>query len=315
MTASKERIVLFGGAGFIGSHMAEDLANAGYRVRVFGKPDGDWRNVRILETRVELFPGDFYNQVDVRAALQGCDAAVHLIASTIPATSNSNPAYDVESSLIPTLRFLDEARARGLARIFFVSSGGTIYGRARQIPIPEEHPTEPLCSYAVVKLAIEKYLGLHAHLHGGAATVLRFSNPYGERQNPAGAQGAIAVFLGRVFDGRAIEIWGTGEVVRDYIDIKDAVRAFRLLLEQPPASAVYNVGSGQGVSLNALVDEIRAVTGRDVAVTRKPGRAVDVPVNVLDTARLRDAVGWRPEIPLREGIARTWDWIRQDRWR
>jgi UDP-glucose 4-epimerase len=259
---------------------------------------------------VEVHEGDFSNQVDVREALKGCSAAVHLVSSTLPATSNENPAYDIESNVVSTLRFLDESRAQGLRRILFISSGGTIYGRARDLPITEDHPTDPLCSYAIGKLAIEKYLELYRHFHGLQYSIFRFANPYGERQNPAGAQGAVAVFLGRVLMRQPIEIWGSGDAVRDYVYIGDAVRAVRMVLERDPPDRLFNVGSGVGISINELVEEIRKATGSQVSVVRKPGRPLDVAANVLDSSRLARNVGWTPQVTLAEGLKKTWEWMK-----
>lgn len=308
--SDRDRVVILGGGGFIGSHLAEDLVAAGYPVRVFDKTNCYWGNIESIIDRVEVCEGDFLNQVDIREALKGCPVVVHLVSTTLPSSSNDNPVYDLEANVVSTLRLLDEARAQGVKRILFISTGGTIYGRASSLPIPEEHPTEPLCSYGIGKLCIEKYLGLYRHLHGLDYTILRFANPYGERQNPASAQGAVAVFLGRILAGQPIEIWGDGEAVRDYVYVKDAVPAFRLVLERRPAERVFNVGSGRGTSINQLVEEIRVVTGSAVEVQRKPGRPLDVPANVLDSARLRQAVGWAPSVPLADGLKRTWEWMR-----
>lgn len=307
--SERPRVVILGGGGFIGSHLAEDLVGAGYPVRVFDKSNAYWGNVAPLLERIELREGDFVNQVDLRDALDGCAVAIHLVSATLPATSNENPIYDVEANVVGTLRLLDEARRAGTQRLLFISSGGTVYGRPRRVPIPEDHPTEPLCSYGIGKLAIEKYLALYQHLHGLRSTVLRFANPFGERQNPGAHQGAVAVFLGRVLAGLPIEIWGDGEVMRDYIYIKDAVTAFRRVLETDPPGAVFNVGSGRGTTLNQLIERIERVTGRSVAVARRPGRALDVPVNVLDTTRLREATGWEPAWSMDEGLLRTWRWL------
>lgn len=303
------RVVILGGGGFIGSHLAEELLAAGYPVRVFDKTNCYWGNIESIIDRVEILEGDFLNQMDVREALRGCRVVVHLVSTTLPSSSNDNPVYDLEANVVSTLRLLDEARAQKVERILFISSGGTVYGPAARLPIAEDHPTEPLCSYAIGKLTIEKYLALYRNLHGLDYHVLRCSNPYGERQNPAAAQGAVAVFLGRVLAGQPVDIWGTGEVVRDYLHVKDAARAFRLVIEKRPQERIFNVGSGQGVSINQLVNEMRAVTGRDIQVRRKPGRALDVPANVLDSGRIRKAVGWAPAISLADGLRRTWEWM------
>lgn len=309
--SERDRIVIFGGAGFIGSHLTEELLAHGWPVRVFDKTRGDWRNLAKVQDRVEMLEGDFVNQVDVRTALDGCRTAIHLVSTTLPSSSNENPAYDIESNVIASLNFLDEARRAGVTRILFISSGGTVYGPAQRIPIDEDHPTEPACSYGIGKLAIEKYLALYHRLYGLNSAVLRFSNPYGERQNPAAAQGAVAVFLGRVQRGEPIDLWGDGSAVRDYLYIKDGVRAFRQVLENPEASGVFNVGSGEGTSLVSLIEAIRRATARPVVVNRLPGRPLDVPTNVLDSGRLTRLTGWRADTDLETGLARTWAWMNE----
>jgi UDP-glucose 4-epimerase len=305
------RVVLLGGAGFIGSHLAEELLSKGYRVRVFGKTTGDWSNIAAIADRVERVQGDFHNEVDVRRALEHCEIAVHLVASTVPATSNLNPFYDVETNLVPTLRMLDVARSLRVRRLCFISSGGTVYGRAATIPIPEDHPTEPLCSYGITKLAIEKYIALYRQLFGVDFVICRLSNPYGERQRTVGAQGAVAVFLARLFAGQPIEIWGDGSVVRDYVYVKDAVRAIRLVLEQNSDERIFNVGSQIGMSLNDLVRQIQQVTGKLPDVVHKPGRSLDVPISILDTSRLRRVTGWAPEWSFESGLLNTWKWMQE----
>jgi UDP-glucose 4-epimerase len=306
---AKPRVVVFGGAGFIGSHLVEDLLSHGWPVRAFDKSRGDWRNLAAVAGRVETVEGDFINRVDVRQALDGCGTAIHLVSATLPSSSNENPAYDIEANVIASLNFLEECRAAGVTRVLFISSGGTVYGPAHRLPIPEDHPTEPACSYGIGKLAIEKYLALYGRLHGLSSAVLRLSNPFGERQNPAAAQGAVAVFLGRVLRGEPIDLWGDGSAVRDYLYIADGVRAFRRVLETPEATGIFNVGSGVGTSLTELIDAIGRVTGRKVLVNRLPGRPLDVPANVLDCSRLTAATGWRPEVDLEAGLARTWAWM------
>jgi UDP-glucose 4-epimerase len=156
---------------------------------------------------------------------------------------------------------------------------------------------------------VEKYLGLFNHLHGLDYSVLRVSNPYGPYQDPGGQQGAIAVFLHRLYTGQLVTIWGDGRVVRDYLYVADLVDALVLAGELETRQKVLNVGSGQGTSLNELSALIAEVTGERPEVEYRPGRALDVPANVLDVARARDELGWSPRTELAEGIVRTWDWI------
>jgi UDP-glucose 4-epimerase len=304
--------VVLGGAGFLGSHLTEALLARGARVRVFDRENVDLRNLEGVSGPWEFVGGDLGSESDQERAVEGAQSLFHLVSTTIPATSNQDPAFDVETNLLATVRLLERARSVPIERVVFVSSGGTIYGRPLHIPIAEDHPTEPLVSYGVVKLAVEKYLGLYHHLYGLSYRVVRLSNPYGPRQRAGGAQGAATVFLARVHAGQPIEIWGDGGVVRDYIFVKDAVEGMLAAHDHPAASGTYNIGSGTGTSLKDLVAAIGEVTGRAIDVRYTPGRAFDVPANVLDITRARRELGWAPRTSLEEGLRLTWDWLEGD---
>jgi UDP-glucose 4-epimerase len=311
LLAPRPRTVVFGGGGFIGSHIAEELLEHGYPVKVFARPGAASLLPASLSSSVPLVSGDFMNEADVSRALEECELAIHAVSSTIPANSNQAPTFDAETNLLPTLRFLDEARRRGVKRVLFLSSGGTVYGRAARLPIGEDAPTFPLCSYGIVKLALEKYLHMYADLYGLRHTIVRLANPYGERQSPSRRQGAIAVFLDRLAREQPLEVFGDGSIVRDYVYIRDASRAIRLLIEADESDGVFNIGTGVGTSLADLIEHIRATTGRTVEVKKLPGRKVDVPANVLSFHKLERLTGWKPSCGLAEGIGRTWEWHRR----
>jgi UDP-glucose 4-epimerase len=300
--------LVLGGAGFIGSHLAEALARDGQRVRIFDRPHVD----RLPQLqRFELFTGDFLNPQALAPALAGAEVVFHLISTTLPKNSNDNPAYDVESNVLGTLRLLELCREHKVRKLVFVSSGGTVYGPPRSVPVREDHPTEPICSYGVHKLMVEKYLQLEHHLHGLDYAVVRPPNLYGPRQRLDTAQGAVAVFLDRALRGEPIEIWGDGSVVRDYIYIADAVDALLKASQFKGEPRVFNLGSGRGTSLKELVAEIEKLVGKQVKVNYSAARALDVPVNVLDASAAAQHLGWRASTPLAEGLRRTYDWLRE----
>ena len=299
--------LVLGGAGFIGSHLAEALARDGHRVRIFDRPHVD----RLPQLqRFELFTGDFLNPQALAPAIAGAEVVFHLISTTLPKNSNDNPAYDVESNVLGTLRLLELCRRHKVRKLVFVSSGGTVYGPPRSTPVREDHPTEPICSYGVHKLMVEKYLQLEHHLHGLDYSVVRPPNLYGPRQRLDTAQGAVAVFLDRALRGEPIEIWGDGSVVRDYIYVADAVEALVKASRFKGEPRVFNLGSGRGTSLKELVAEIEKLLGKPVKVTYSAARALDVPVNVLDASAAAQHLGWRASTPLAEGLRRTYDWLR-----
>jgi UDP-glucose 4-epimerase len=193
----------------------------------------------------------------------------------------------------------------------FISSGGTVYGIPQRIPVPEDHPTDPIVSYGIAKLAIEKYLHLHWALHGLEYSVLRVANPYGERQRADNAQGAVAVFLKNALAGQTVEIWGDGSVTRDYVYIEDVVDAFVKAMQYDGEPRVFNVGSGQGRSLNEVLTTIEELLGSPVERRYLPVRKFDVPVNVLDITRAREFLTWQPRVSFHEGLRRTLEWMRQ----
>ncbi len=300
--------LILGGNGFIGSHLVDKLLAEGQHVRVFDKYEERYRKPNPL---VDYRYGDFGNRGLLAEALAGIDIVFHLVSTTLPKTSNDDPAFDVQSNVIETLFLLEQCISKKIKKIIFVSSGGTIYGKPVKLPISEDSPTDPECSYGITKLTIEKYLSLFNHLYGLDYTIVRPSNPYGSRQDPLGIQGAISVFLGRVARNEQIEIWGDGEVVRDYIFIEDLVSGIYKAATMNATSRIFNLGCGEGHSLNAIVDVIRRVTGADVSVKYTERRSFDVPAIYLDIARAKKELDWMPVTSLEAGIRKTWEFVRE----
>jgi UDP-glucose 4-epimerase len=302
--SASRRCLVLGGGGFLGGHLVEALQAAGYEVRIFDRLPRRSSSMAAA-AGTEWFEGDFGNRGDVAGALDGCDVAFHLVATTLPRTSNDDPVHDLESNLLPTVRFLDLALEHGLKRVVFASSGGTVYGPPSQVPVPETHPTRPLCSYGIHKLAIEQYLHMYQSLHGLEYCVLRLSNPFGERQRSDSSQGAVAVFLDSALRGDVVTVWGDGSAVRDYIYVGDVARAFCRAATYEAPAGVFNIGSGHGHSVNQLLAAIEELLDRPVPRRYVPGRPFDVPINVLDTALARTVLGWQPAVSFRDGLERT----------
>ena len=305
--------LVLGGAGFIGSHLAEALAQQGLRVKLFDRPHVDRLPLFPRAKGFELFTGDFLNPRALAPALDGTQVVFHLVSTTLPKNSNDNPVYDVESNVLGSLRLLELCREHGVGKLVYVSSGGTVYGVPRTTPIAEDHPTEPISSYGIHKLMVEKYLALAHRLHGLEYRIVRPANLYGPQQRLDIAQGAVAVFLDRALRDQPIQIWGDGSVVRDYVYVADAVNAMLKVASFEGAQRIFNVGSGSGTSLNQLVAEIEKLLGRGVKVEHTGSRAVDVPVNVLDASLAARHLGWRASTPLGEGLRRTCEWLRARR--
>lgn len=298
--------LVLGGNGFIGSHLVDKLLAEGHSVRVFDKYEEHYRKPL---TAVDYRYGDFGNRGLLMEALTDMDTVLHLISTTLPKTSNDDPVFDVQSNVIETLFLLEQCIIRNIRKIIFLSSGGTIYGKPSILPVPENSPADPECSYGITKLTIEKHLALFNRLYGLEYTILRPSNVYGSRQNPEGIQGAISVFLGKVARGAPIQIWGDGKVVRDYIYIDDLVDAVSKAAKIETPDRIFNIGSGKGVSLKEIIEVIYQVTKRDICVEYQAKRTFDVPEIYLDVTRAHQQLNWFAATPLEEGIKRTWDFI------
>jgi len=308
---SKENCIIYGGGGFIGSHLAEELLERGYNVTIFDKIKFSKENIEAFISKIKIIEGDFNNEYDLLSSLDKIDYVFHLVSSTLPASSNDNPVYDVESNLISTLKLLQDMVQRKTKKIVFLSSGGTVYGVPEEIPVNENHFRKPLCSYGIIKKTIEDYLFLFNYLYGLNYNVFRLSNPYGERQNPMYAQGVIPVFLKKIILDEEIAIWGDGSVTRDYIYIKDAVKPLAESLKYSGSHKIFNLASGTGLSLKELLEIIQSVTGKKFKIKYLPGRNFDVPVNVLDVNLVKREFGFESSVDIADGIGKTYEYLQK----
>ena len=311
VTEGSMKIVVIGGGGFLGSYLVDTLLANGREVRVFDQPRARYLDY-CGQRGAKIVTGNFLDPGHVGNALSGCDVVYHLVSTTVPQTSIEDPRYDVDSNLIGTLQLLEQMRRAGLKKIIFASSGGTVYGFPREIPIKESHPTDPISSYGIIKLAVEKYLHLYWTLYGLDYCILRVANAYGARQPMTQTQGAIAAFLGKAVAGQEIGIWGDGSVLRDYVYASDIADAFFQASLYQGDLKVFNVGSGRGHSLNDILAAIKNITRIPLRVKYLQGRAFDVPVNILDVSRAKLHLGWEPKIPLEEGILSAYEWMMRD---
>jgi UDP-glucose 4-epimerase len=302
------KCLVLGGNGFIGSHLVDKLRAEGHQVRIFDRHEERYRSPL---NAVDYQYGDFGNHGLLSAALNNIEVVFHLINTTVPKTSNDDPAFDLSSNAIETIFLLEQCVAKKILKIIFVSSGGTVYGMPDILPIKEECSTNPLCSYGITKLTIEKYLSLFKHLYGLDYTIVRPSNPYGSRQNPFGIQGAISVFLAKVVRNEQIEIWGDGKIVRDYIFIDDLADGIYKAAFTNTTSKIFNLGSGEGISLNSILAAIRMITNREVKHKYMQKRLLDVPAIFLDITKAKEELYWIPTTPLEAGINKTLSFISQ----
>jgi len=298
--------VVVGASGFIGSHLVDALLAEGYRVRAVAR-----RLPGLISTHAQAHPNlschcvDLSDRLGLDQVLEQAHVVVHLASGSLPQSSNRHPHTDVSVNLLGSLNLLEASCQAGVQKLVVVSSGGTVYGFPKQVPIPEEHPTEPLCSYGITKLAIEKYVSLYRHLYGLDGVVLRVANPFGERQRLEATQGVVPVFLARALRSEPLEIWGDGSTVRDFLYISDVVAALLAACRYQGPEHLFNIGSGSGLSLRDLVTLLEELLGRSLEVRYRQGRSFDVPTNVLCIDKASRYLAWSPQVTVAQGLQRT----------
>jgi UDP-glucose 4-epimerase len=300
------KILVVGGSGFVGSHIVDRLLAHQHSVRVFDRQPERFRGPL---QGVDYRYADFANVMALVEALSGVDAVFHLLSTTVPGTADLDPKTDVHDNLIGTISLLDSMQLLGISRILFLSSGGTVYGIPDVVPIPETHPLRPINSYGIVKATIELYLEMYRRTRGLSPIIIRASNPFGPRQTHSGVQGVISTFLRRVLAGQPIEIWGDGSVVRDYLEVGDLAELC-VSAGTSGKEGAYNAGSGNGLSVNEIVQAIRSATGADFQTIFKPSRQIDVPYSVLDCTRAKRDFGWVCSTSFEAGLRGSWSWLK-----
>ncbi len=306
-------ILLTGGTGFIGSHIVEALLQANHQLRVLTSSSSVHPNIQPFQDRLELLRGNFGNAQLMRQYLEGVDYLIHVAWTTVPKTATENPIYDAQSNLIGGLHLLEAAVAAKVKKVFFISTGGALYGVPEYVPVDEVHPLHPISAYGTSKLAFERYLHFYYKNKGLDYNIFRIANAYGPRQNLTKNQGVIGIWLQKIQQGEAIEIWGDGSVVRDYVYVADVAQLLLQSLTYQGDTKLFNVGSGQGYSLNEILEACQAVSGQRMPVQYLAGRAFDVPVNILSIARAQELLDWSPSTELETGIRATWAWLEEQR--
>jgi len=318
------RVMVTGGAGFIGSHIADALLAAGHEVGVIDDLSTGSRDN--LPAAVPLHVLDIRDRGALAAAFAEFrpDVVCHQAAQMSVSRSVREPLFDAEVNCIGLINVLDAAVARGCSRFVFASSGGVLYGE-QTTPAPEDTPADPVSPYGITKWVGERYLKFYAAEHGLGAMALRYANVYGPRQNPHGEAGVVAIFLKRYLAGQTATINGDGRYVRDYVYGPDVARANLIALTadlpavQPKTLTSLNIGTGIGTDVNELEAALRhamadvlAARGHAVALPAPlhgPARPGDLRSNLVDATRARELLGWTPTVSFADGLARTATWF------
>lgn len=301
--------LVIGGAGYIGTQLVPQLQATGRHVTVLGR---SLKPRYALPAGVVYIAGDFAQHDFVSRLLDTHQEVIHLAYATVPNTSFEDPLADLLQNLPPTVQLFSEAADRGV-KLVLVSSGGTVYGEADDLPIRETHPTKPISPYGVTKLTLENYAYLYASTHGFKFVCVRPANAYGVGQRPFVGQGFIATAMASAMRGIPIKIFGQRETIRDYIYVSDLASGIVSALERGHLSETYNIGSGTGLSNTDVIRAIAPMTEEfecEVSVEYLPGRAFDVEANVLDSTKLREHTGWRQRVEFNDGLQRTYKWLR-----
>jgi UDP-glucose 4-epimerase len=297
------RILVTGGAGFIGSHVVDAYIAAGHDVAVVDNlSTGHAANINPKAR--------FYHKNIGAASLRDVfeverpEVVNHHGAQMSVLVSVREPLRDASTNVLGSLNVLECARQFGTRKVIYISTGGAVYGEPRYLPCDEDHPVDPLCPYGISKHTVEHYLALYRRLYGLDFTVLRYPNVYGPRQDPHGEAGVIAIFAGRMLSGEQVVINGTGEQERDFVAIADVVRANVAALEHAGGEIV-NLGSGRGTSVNAIFQALASIIGYRQQPVYGPAKAGEVSRIYLSGEKAHRLLGWQPTVSLDAGLAAT----------
>lgn len=308
------RILLLGAAGFIGTNLTIELAKNKEdeitlvdRSKKFFKPilDMNLKNTHIVESELTV-------DMDFDSILKDQEVVYHLVSTTVPTTSNKHISQELVSNVIFSSNLFEACVRCGVKKVVFISSGGTVYGKEADCPLKEKTATNPISSYGVQKITIEKLLYLYKYMYGLDYRIIRLANPYGPYQRPNGILGAVTTFTYKALKGDKISVFGDGSVVRDFIYIDDAIKAITKIVDGENKYRTFNLGCGYGTSIKQVLEIIEDALGIKLNVSYVESRKVDVPANYLDISRYEKYYGALDPIPLKEGIKKTAEFMKKE---
>lgn len=307
------RIILLGGAGFIGTNLVTELAkNNKNLITVVDKHKEYFQNTNVISLpNVAFVESNLETTTNYKDLLAGNDIVFHLISTTVPTTSNQRISQELQSNVILSSNLFEACVQQKIKKVVFLSSGGTVYGKEAKCPLDENTPTYPITSYGVQKITIEKLLYLYHYMHGLDYRIVRLTNPYGPYQRPNGILGAITTFTYKALKNEEIQVYGDGSVVRDFIYIEDAVRGIMRITDGESPYHTFNLGCGYGTSIKQVLEIVGKVLDKKLKINYTEARKVDVPVNFLDIKRFESTYGKLKPLSLEEGIRRTAVFIKE----
>jgi UDP-glucose 4-epimerase len=312
------KILVTGGAGFIGSHVVDRFLKDGHEVWVLDS--------LVTGSRQNLNPQARFVEIDIRDrervgelfARERFDVLDHHAAQMDVRKSTEDPLYDAEVNVLGSINLIVNAAKHGVKKIIYISTGGAVYGEPQRLPVEEGDPVNPECPYGISKHTVEHYLHLYRLLYKLDYTVLRYPNVYGPRQNPKGEAGVIAIFGLRMLNGETPVIFGDGKALRDYVFVGDVAEANAMALRKG-SGQIINLGSEKGSSVLELCELLQRLTGFAGAPQFAPARLGEIQQIYLSGRKAREILGWQPTVNLAEGMRQTVDWMKQvkdtGRWR
>ena len=301
------KVAVTGGAGFIGSHVADAFFAAGHEVVVLdnfytGKRDNVSSGIRVYD--IDITTSDLDNIFD----REQFDIVSHHAAHMELRVSVEKPVFDAEQNVLGSLRILEASRRTNVKHVVLASTGGGLYGEQDVVPAPETHPIRPTSPYGTAKRSMELYADYYRRVHGLATTCLRYTNVYGPRQNPFGEAGVIAIFLEKWLTGTVPVVYGDGSQLRDYVHVGDVSKA-NLAAVETSTVGEYNISTGRGTSLLTVIDIMREHLQCDTPISFGPAKVGDISESVATSEAFQRATSWRAEVPVENGIASTVEWF------
>lgn len=306
-------ILILGAAGFIGTNLTFNLSkNKDDKITLVDKNKEYFVNIeKKCLKNVNIKEASLDEKMDF-SILDGQDIVYHLVSSNVPTTSNQHISLDIQANVLFSSYLFDACVEHSVKKVVFISSGGTVYGKEATCPLSEETPTNPISSYGIQKITIEKLLYLYNYMYGLDYRIIRLANPYGPYQRPNGVLGAVTTFTYKAIKREEIQVYGDGSVVRDYIYIDDAINAIIKVVNGENKHHTFNLGCGYGTSIKELLLTIEKALGIELKIVYRAGRTVDVPVNYLDISRYEKYYGKLNPISLEEGIKRTAKFMKEE---
>lgn len=302
------KILVTGGAGFIGSHVSDAFCKQGHQVDILDDLSSG-RRVQVPRN-ARLFVHDIRS--DTAAALirnERYDTIVHHAAQMDVRRSVADPGFDASVNLLGLLNLMEAGRSNGLQTVVFASTGGALYGEPEQGPQPESHVTRPVSPYGIAKLASEQYLNYYERQYGIRYVALRYGNVYGPRQNPHGEAGVVAIFTQRLLDGQLVTINGDGLQTRDYVYVADVAQANLAALRYTGPSGAFNIGTGKETDVVTLLKQLRKALGLSTRIRHGPAMPGEQRRSLLDCSKAAEHLQWCPRVGMAKGLALTARWF------